>query len=473
VKRTASRPRRARPAPRALRELIQRVQRTRGTRARIIIDQSFGILPHYRGVSGARLAAIRRSVLHHLGLFYNVTLATGRALTAADLEPSRQVARRRAAEGVPLGEFLTFFQIGLTVIWEHLMATAGDQPALRQLLLDRVGAVISNQTQLMTALVEAYVEERERLSRFRERDLDELLSLLVSDEAPDALLEARAESLGLPLDEELAAAAFPLGSDGERDLRRRLAEALGASRLWLGRTREGFVAVLAGEPQLEPRLADAVAAADRHAGIGASGRGLASLRRSTREALRALRIGAALGGAARVHRYEDLAVLDLVRAGSPDGSAFVRRTLGPLLDGGAARSALETLRQLGAHGHRIKPAAAALGVHPHTLTYRLKQIRRRFGLDLDDAEVRLRVELALRILAAERPRPSRDARAGGRAPAERHCAGGTSRRGGVCPRSAWIAAAARVQTGRTSSRRCPCRRRSPVSLLCSRSRSFR
>jgi hypothetical protein len=401
VSRAAARRRRALPTPRGLRDLARRAHRTRRTRARIIIEQSFEILPHYRAVSGARLAAVRRSVLHHLGLFYNVTLATGRALTAEDLEPSRQVARRRAAEGVPLGEFLTFFQIGLTVIWEHLMATAGDGPALRDLLLDRVGAVISNQTQLMTALVEAYVEERERLSRFRERDLDEFFSLLVADEAPDAVLEARARSLGLPLDDAHVVAVFEPGAEAEADLRGRLAQRLPASPLRLGRTREGFVAALPDEPQLAQRIEGAASAVDRHVGLGARGCGLASLRRSAREALRALRIGMALGAAGRVHRYDDVAVLDLVGVGSPDSEAFVRRTLGGLLDAGASRSPLETLRQLGAHAHRIKPAAAALGVHPHTLAYRLKQIRRRFGLDLDDPEVRLRVQLALRIFDAK------------------------------------------------------------------------
>jgi hypothetical protein len=397
-------------APRQLRDLVRRVHRTRRTRARIIIEQSIELLPHYRGVSGARLAAVRRSVLHHLGLFYNVTLATGRALTAEDLEPSRQVARRRAAEGVPLGEFLTFFQIGLTVIWEHLMATAGGTPALRDLLLDRVDAIISNQTQLMTALVEAYVEERERLSRFRERDLDEFFSLLLADEAPDPVLEARARSLGLALDESHAVAVFgPGAGEPDGDFRSRLGQRLPAPTLRLGRTRDGFVAALPDGAQLAQSVEEAASAVGARAGVGTSGRGLASLRRSAHEALRALRIGAALGGAPRAHRYDDVAVLDLVRAGSPDSDAFVRRTLGPLLDG-ASRSPLETLRQLGAHGHRIKPAAAALGIHPHTLTYRLKQLRRRFALDLDDPEVRLRVQLALRILdagAAGEPRRPR------------------------------------------------------------------
>jgi DNA-binding PucR family transcriptional regulator len=47
-----------------------------------------------------------------------------------------------------------------------------------------------------------------------------------------------------------------------------------------------------------------------------------------------------------------------------------------------------------------KVAAAGLGIHPHTLSYRLNRLRERFGIDLDDYDVRLRVELALLILGA-------------------------------------------------------------------------
>ena len=89
----------------------------------------------------------------------------------------------------------------------------------------------------------------------------------------------------------------------------------------------------------------------------------------------------------------------------------MRRVLGPLVLAGASKTYLETLRQLVAHGHRIKLAAAALSVHPHTLTYRLKQIRRRFGIDLADPEVRLRVHLALLILDAQGPLSPRHKRA--------------------------------------------------------------
>ena len=45
-------------------ELIARAQRTRATRARIIIEQCLAMLPHYRGIPETHLADVRRSVLH-------------------------------------------------------------------------------------------------------------------------------------------------------------------------------------------------------------------------------------------------------------------------------------------------------------------------------------------------------------------------------------------------------------------------
>jgi len=393
-------------------KLIRRVHRTRRTRARIIIEQCLTLLPHYRGIPESHLADVRRSVLHHLTLFYQRTLETGRPLTQHDLEPSRETARRRAAQGVPLGEFLTFFQVGLTVIWEHLMASAGGSHVLRDRLLDRVNAVISNQTQLMTALVEAYVEERERLTRFREQDLDDFFRLLLADDVPENVLEARAHTLGLSLDAPRTIAILApdpaAGGDavavGPDELRRRLARHLRGAQLWLGRSREGLVALLPEQPDARTLAALAGSRADeRHLGVGGSGRGIEGLRRSAREALRALRIGVLLHRAERVHRYAEVEILDLVQVDSVGSQEFVQRVLGPLLQSRGSRTYLETLRQLVAHGHRIKLAAAALSVHPHTLTYRLKQIRRRFELDLDDPEVRLRVQLALRILDAHEP----------------------------------------------------------------------
>jgi hypothetical protein len=408
--------------PDEFQQWIRRVERTRRTRARIILAQCLERLPHYRGIPDSHLADVRRSVVHHLELFYRRTLATGRPLSADDLEPSRETARRRAAQGIPLGEFLTFFHVGLAVIWEHLVASARDSRGLRDRLLDRVDAIISNQSQLMSALVDAYVEEAERLRRFREQDLDDFFRLLLMDDATGNVLEARARSLGLPLDEPSAIAIFAPDTGGEsngvapEEMRRRLARHLRAE-FWLGRSREGFVALL--PPSADAgALARAAASPDgrRHVGVGNPGRGVDGLRRSAREALRALRIGALLRRGERVHRFADVEILDLLQIESAASEEFVQRVLGPLLEPRAPRGYLDTLRELVANGHRIKPAAAALSVHPHTLTYRLKQIRRRFGIDLDDPEVRLRVQLALHVFDAHAPaEPRRSRRRGGSA----------------------------------------------------------
>ncbi len=282
--------------------------------------------------------------------------------------------------------------------------------------MDRVAAVISNQTQLMTALTQAYVEERERLSRFREQDLDDFFQLLSSDDAMGHALEARARTLGIPLDEPRAIAVFgPRTSTGSKsanvgpvDFRRELAVHMPETQIWVGRAPEGFVALLPQEPDPEVLAANAerLLGDDGRVGVGGPGRDIVGLRRSAREALRALEIGALLGPAKRAHRYADLAILDLVGIGSADAEEFMRGVLGPLALTGASRTYLETLRQLSANGYRLKLAAAALSIHPHTLSYRVKQIRRHFDIDLEDPEVRLRVHLALLILDAQGSAPT-------------------------------------------------------------------
>lgn len=396
--------------PAELLALIRRAYLGRRTRARLIVEYCLKRLPHYRRLPRIRLAEVRESVLHHVTLFYRVTLQAGRALTSEDLEHSRRMARQRAAQGTPLGEYLTFFQAGLTLLWEHLMELVGEDPVLRAQLLERVDLILSNQTRLMSALTESYVEERERLSRFREQDIDEFFQLLLSEDTADSLLEARARALGVPLDEPHAVAIFgPATSSATEgaavapdDVRRLLASRMPEASTWVGHSREGFVALLPGEP--DARYLEAVAEGlhgdDRRVGLGGAARYLAGARRSAREALRALRIGTILRHRQRVHRYADLAVLDLVGIGSSEADAFVQRVLDPLMPD-AHRTYLETLRHLSRSGYRVKLAAAALSVHPHTLTYRLKQLRSRFGIDLTDPEARLRVDLALLILDAQ------------------------------------------------------------------------
>jgi sugar diacid utilization regulator len=397
---------------RELDDLIQRAQRTREGRARIIVEACLERLPHYQGLPDAMHAEIHDSILHHLTLFYAVTLKTGRDLTDEDLAYSRALARVRAAQGVPLGEFLTFFLVGLTRTWEDLIESASEDPNLRAQLLDRVTPVISNQTMLMTALTEAYVEERERLSRFREQDIDDFVQLLLAENAVGSVLETRALTLGIPLAPARTVAIFaPLASREDEsggitaeEVRRGLIARLPDAEIWVGRAREGFVALLPDDVDDKPlaATAESLFGLGSRVGVGHAGREIEGLRRSAREALRALEIGMSQGNRKPVVTYASVAVLDLVGIDTARAEDFMREVLGPLIAPNVSANYLATLRQLSDHNFSLKLAAAELSVHPHTLSYRVKQIRRRFGFDLEDPETRLRIQLALRILDGRR-----------------------------------------------------------------------
>jgi purine catabolism regulator len=74
--------------------------------------------------------------------------------------------------------------------------------------------------------------------------------------------------------------------------------------------------------------------------------------------------------------------------------AFVRQTLGPVLD---SELLLGTLRAFLRHGCRPGPAAAELCVHRHTLAYRLDRIRDLCGHDPRDGTHLLEYGLALEL----------------------------------------------------------------------------
>ena len=77
---------------------------------------------------------------------------------------------------------------------------------------------------------------------------------------------------------------------------------------------------------------------------------------------------------------------------------FAHRHLGPLIDHDRARGTelVATLRAYLETGEQ-QAAARRLDVHPNTLRYRLDRIREIAGIDLDEAEAKLNLAVALRI----------------------------------------------------------------------------
>ena len=136
-------------------------------------------------------------------------------------------------------------------------------------------------------------------------------------------------------------------------------------------------------------------------GIGRTCADPLDLAASHREALRALAVGGRTRGAGHVSLFEDLG-LDRLLAGCSDGelTAFRDATLGKLLAHDAAHQSelVRTLEAFLASGGNAARAAQALFVHYNTLRHRLGTIEQVLGQDLDDADARLSLALALRVL---------------------------------------------------------------------------
>ena len=135
-------------------------------------------------------------------------------------------------------------------------------------------------------------------------------------------------------------------------------------------------------------------------GVGRAGSGVVPLRQGLDEAEQALGLGRSLFGPGRLTHIVDLGVhrllSPLVRGG--DLAAFRREHLGALeeYDQQAGAELVHTLRSYFAARGSPTLTARALHLHRNSLLYRLQRIREIAGVDLDDPEARLRLEIALR-----------------------------------------------------------------------------
>lgn len=130
-----------------------------------------------------------------------------------------------------------------------------------------------------------------------------------------------------------------------------------------------------------------------------------------REARMALSYGRRIWGRDRVIHYDDLGTYRLLLSpgGIEEMKAFADEILGPLdrCEAPRRQALFETLEQYFRCNRRIRQAAAALYVHVNTVRHRIARINGLTGLDLEDSEDCLNVEMALRIrtyLAHERER---------------------------------------------------------------------
>lgn len=147
-------------------------------------------------------------------------------------------------------------------------------------------------------------------------------------------------------------------------------------------------------------------------GVGRVRRGPAELRQTYHEALQALTGSQRLGGSGKVAEYDRLGVERLLTQLMEDRAldGFVDDVLGPLMayDGAHGSDLVVTLDTFLRSACRQRATADALGIHVNSLHYRLQRIQEVGGVDLEDAEVRLNLQLALRarlVLRTTREEP--------------------------------------------------------------------
>jgi purine catabolism regulator len=153
--------------------------------------------------------------------------------------------------------------------------------------------------------------------------------------------------------------------------------------------------------RLRLRLTSLLAGGQVTIGVGRHHPGIGGLATSFREAEQALAIGKALLGGDRSVHFEHLGVQRLLfqLRDNPELASFYDDLLGKL-QAHDERQGAELVNTLEAffecHGNHVR-TAQRLHLHRNTLLYRLDRARTVLGVDLDDAETRLALQVALKI----------------------------------------------------------------------------
>jgi PucR family transcriptional regulator, purine catabolism regulatory protein len=136
-------------------------------------------------------------------------------------------------------------------------------------------------------------------------------------------------------------------------------------------------------------------------GLGRLAKDVQQIPQSYREAQQALEIGRRLFGEGKLHSFARLGIYRLLfhLYGHEELSDFYQETLGPLLESDRhSNSALiETLEAFFRCNGNLSETARTMHLHRNSLLYRLGRIEELLGRSLEDPELRLSLQIALKI----------------------------------------------------------------------------
>jgi purine catabolism regulator len=131
--------------------------------------------------------------------------------------------------------------------------------------------------------------------------------------------------------------------------------------------------------------------------VGREHAGIEGARTSYREALSLL----SYRDRPRIATYDDMLVPRVIMGDAAARESFLNDFFAPLRERKNGRELAFALLTLARHGFHFRQAAHALSIHPNTLRYRLDRVCEALTIDLSDADVQFRVQLAARLLDAE------------------------------------------------------------------------
>jgi len=135
-------------------------------------------------------------------------------------------------------------------------------------------------------------------------------------------------------------------------------------------------------------------------GVGRQATGMEEIRRSYEDAARALEVSRSFSLPQEVTFFERLGVYKILFDVADPAilRAFAGETLGALMQVKKSDTLLTTLKTYIENNLNLSETCKALFIHPNTLKYRLGRIKDLAGIDLNDSEMRLNVQIALKIL---------------------------------------------------------------------------
>jgi DNA-binding PucR family transcriptional regulator len=360
---------------------------------------------------------VREAVHGNVAILTNV-LRQGREISQEELETIQRVGAIRAETAIPLEDVLHAYRTVSRSCWEVLAqeCRAYEGDAL-EATIELAAAVIRYTDEISTGVADAYARAQRSIVREQEGARREFLSdvLYGSEASPEEILR-RAHTFGYDLSLSYVA-LVGLGPKGDSRKEAKIAQAAAdvtshasADPIVLQKGEHTIALVPVDsrvDPSILPEKIVAELTGDWRFGMGGPDPGIEGLRRAYLEAREALEMGIALALPEPVHRFDDLLMYHFLRSDPSLVERFVAQTLGPLIeyDGRRKGELIRTLEIYFSRDGSVKAAGEALFAHPHTVSYRLKQVERLTGWSLRKPEDKLRLQLALGAYRLARSRP--------------------------------------------------------------------